>query len=76
MQLIIRDLIYRSPLKYAFQVLGLNQLYCNVLSNNLRSLNLFKSKGFTTVGLKVEWVRSTTGWLDEYMLQLVNPVKV
>ena len=57
-------------------MLGLNQLYCNVLSNNLRSLNLFKSKGFTTVGLKVEWVRSTTGWLDEYMLQLINPVKV
>ena len=34
-----------SMIKYAFQVLGLNQLYCNVLSNNLRSLNLFKSKG-------------------------------
>lgn len=54
-----------SMIKYAFQVLGLNQLYCNVLSNNLRSLNLFKSKGFTTVGLKVEWVRSTTdGWTN------------
>ena len=30
--------------KYAFQVLGLNQLYCNVLSNNLRSLNLSKAR--------------------------------
>lgn len=65
-----------ETIKYAFQILGLNQLYCNVLSNNLRSLNLFKSKGFTTVGLKVEWVRSTDGWLDEYMLQLINPVKI
>ena len=65
-----------AMIKYAFQVLGMNQLYFNVLSNNLRSLNLFKSKGFTTVGLKVEWVRSTTGWLDEYMLQLIKPVKV
>lgn len=63
-------------IKYAFQILGLNQLYCNVLSNNLRSLNLFKSKGFTVVGLKMEWVRSTDGWLDEYMLQLINPVKI
>lgn len=63
-------------IKYAFQILGLNQLYCNVLSNNLRSLNLFKSKGFTVVGLKMEWVRATDGWLDEYMLQLINPVKI
>ena len=63
-------------IKYAFQILGLNQLYCNVLSNNLRSLNLFKSKGFTVVGLKMEWVRFTDGWLDEYMLQLINPVKI
>ena len=63
-------------IRYAFQVLGLNQLYCNVLSSNMRSLNLFKSKGFKTVGLKVEWVRSTDGWLDEYMLQLINPVKM
>lgn len=65
-----------AMIKYAFQILGLNQLYCNVLSNNMRSLNLFKSKGFTTVGLKAEWVRSTDGWLDEYMLQLINPVKL
>ena len=48
-----------SLIKYAFRVLGLNQLYCNVLSNNLRSLNPFqKQRGFTTVGLEVEWVRS------------------
>lgn len=65
-----------AMIRYAFQVLGLNQLYCNVLSNNMRSLNLFKSKGFSTVGLKVEWVRSTSGWLDEYLLQLINPVKM
>ncbi len=61
---------------YSFQTIGLNQLYCNVLSNNQRSLNLFKSKGFSTVGLKKEWIKTTSGWLDEYMLQLINPVKI
>ena len=60
---------------YSFQVLGLNQLYTNIFSNNLKSLGLFKKKGFTIIGLKQEWVKTTTGWLDEYMLQLVNPVK-
>lgn len=64
-----------SIIKYAFQILGLNQLYSNVLSGNTRSLNLFKSKGFNIVGLKVEWVKATNGWLDEYMLQLINPIK-
>ncbi|MBO5902827.1 MAG: GNAT family N-acetyltransferase [Tidjanibacter sp.] len=61
--------------RYAFHILCFNQLYCNILSNNTRSLNLFKSKGFTVVGLKREWVKTTTDWLDEYMLQLINPIK-
>lgn len=60
---------------YAFQVLGLNQLYCNILANNLKSFNIFKKKGFAVIGLKSEWVKTTTGWLDEYMLQLINPIK-
>jgi len=60
---------------YAFQVLGLNQLYCNVLANNLKSFNIFKKKGFTVIGLKSEWIKTTTGWLDEYTLQLINPIK-
>lgn len=61
--------------KYCFHVLHLNQLYCNILSNNIRSLCLFKSKGFSVIGLKQEWVKTTSGWLDEYMMQLVNPLK-
>ena len=65
----------QALIRYSFQILGLNQLYCNILSNNVRSLNLFKSKDFSVVGLKREWVRSTTDWLDEYMLQLINPIK-
>ncbi len=65
----------QALIRYSFQILGLNQLYCNILSNNTRSLNLFKSKDFSVVGLKREWVRSTTDWLDEYLLQLINPIK-
>ena len=65
----------QALIRYSFQILGLNQLYCNVLSNNTRSLNLFKSKDFSVVGLKREWVLTTTDWLDEYMLQLINPIK-
>lgn len=61
--------------RYCFQVLRLNQLYCNIASNNIKSLALFKGKGFTVVGLKREWIKTTSDWQDEYMLQLLNPQK-
>ncbi len=61
--------------RYAFDILGLNQLYCNILVNTLKSFNIFKKKGFKVVGVKTEWVKTTSGWLDEYMLQLINPIK-
>lgn len=62
-------------IRYSFMVLNLNQLYCNILFDNTASLNLFRSKGFLTVGVKREWVRTTSGWTDEYLLQLINPKK-
>jgi diamine N-acetyltransferase len=65
----------QALIRYCFHYLGLNQLYCNILSNNPQSLNLFRSKNFSVVGIKKEWVRTTSDWLDEYMLQLINPLK-
>ncbi len=62
-------------IRYCFQVLCLNQLYCNIAAGNMRSLSLFKSKGFSIIGLKKEWVKTTSDWQDEYMLQLINPRK-
>lgn len=62
-------------IRYCFQVLGLNQLYCNIAFDNSASLQLFKSKGFSIIGLKREWIKTTTDWQDEYMLQLINPRK-
>ena len=62
-------------IRYCFQILGLNQLYCNIPTDNIRSLQLFKSKGFTVSGLKKEWTRTTVDWQDEYLLQLLNPKK-
>ncbi len=61
--------------RYCFEVLGLNQIYCNVPANNTASLSLFKGRGFTTAGLKKEWIKTTADWQDEYLLQLLNPQK-
>lgn len=60
-------------IRYSFTVLGLHQLYCNVPTSNTQSLSLFKSKGFTVIGIKKEWTKTTSDWQDEYMLQLLSP---
>ena len=57
---------------YCFNHLGVNQLYCNVLSDNEKSISLFESKGFSFIGTKKKWIRSGKKWLDENMYQLVN----
>ncbi len=62
-------------IRYSFLVLNLNQIYCNIPFDNKRSLTLFKSKGFSIIGLKKEWIKTTVDWQDEYMLQLLNPKK-
>ena len=58
--------------KYAFSVLQLHQLYCNITSKNSASLQLFQKHGFDIVGLKKDWIRTSKGWLDEYLLQKIN----
>jgi diamine N-acetyltransferase len=58
---------------YSFKRLKLHQLYCNIISDNLKSLKLFKGKGFKVTGKKEEWIRSDNKYLDEYILQLINP---
>lgn len=57
---------------YAFNLLRLHQLYSNVTAANTASLELFKKKQFSVIGVKKEWLRSGNAWADEYILQLIN----
>ena len=59
-------------IKYSFQTLHLHQLYCNIGVSNEHSLKLFKNNGFTEVGLKRDWIRTSNKYEDEYLLQLIN----
>ena len=56
---------------YAFNVLHLHQLYCNISADNNKSLDLFHKSGFEIAGTKREWLYNGTAWLDEYLLQLL-----
>jgi diamine N-acetyltransferase len=57
---------------YCFKTLQLHQLYCNILANNTESIELFKKQGFTETGIKKDWVKTSGGYLDEYIFQLIN----
>ncbi|MDE3740680.1 GNAT family N-acetyltransferase [Maribacter polysaccharolyticus] len=57
---------------YVFRILGLRQLYANVMEGNLASLHLFKKMGFVEVGLKKDWILSNGEFKNEILLQKIN----
>jgi diamine N-acetyltransferase len=58
-------------IQYCFKTLQLHQLYCNILSNNDESIDLFERHGFIRTGTKKDWVQTDDGYLDEYIYQLI-----
>lgn len=58
-------------INYCSNYLHLHQLFCNIESDNIASLNLFKKAGFETCGTKKQWNFRNGNWIDEIMLQLI-----
>ena len=59
-------------INYCFKTLQLHQLFCNILSTNRESLELFKKHGFIQTGIKKDWILTDEGYIDEYVFQLIN----
>ena len=59
-------------INYSFRYLGLHQLYCNIASDNIKSVKLFTNVGFEIIGEKKDWIKSPSKWINEYLLQLIN----
>ena len=57
--------------RYTRDTLGMHQLWCNVGTDNEASLGLFRSAGFTEVGIKRDWQWRPDGYHDEVMLQKI-----
>jgi diamine N-acetyltransferase len=57
---------------YCFRTLKMHQLYCNILSNNKESMELFRKLGFIQTGVKKEWIKTNDGYLDEHIFQLLK----
>jgi diamine N-acetyltransferase len=58
-------------MEYAFNELGIFQLYANVAESNHPSIELFKKMGFEIVGLKKQWLRIPSGWEGEFLFQKI-----
>jgi diamine N-acetyltransferase len=59
-------------IEYAFTVLDISVLYCNVSASNHKSVNCFEKAGFERCGLKKSWNNTPNGREDEIMLQLIR----
>jgi len=57
---------------YAFNHLGLHQLYCNIREDNIASIKLFESLNFTPIGRKKQWLKTPEGFKDELMYQKIS----
>ena len=57
---------------YAFTHLNLHQLYANIDSENIRSVNLFLKFGFVHIGTKKDWNLVRGKFRDESLYQLIN----
>jgi len=57
---------------YCFGTLQLHQMYCNILANNCESMDLFKKAGFVQSGIKKDWIKTSEGYLDEYLFQIIK----
>ena len=58
---------------HSFEVIGLHQLYCSILSDNYTSIRLFKRLGFTLSGQQKDWFFENGKYYDQILMQLINP---
>lgn len=57
---------------YSFEVIGLHQLYCNILFDNPNSIHLFQKFGFEEIGVKKDWIFDGQHYKDELLYQLIR----
>lgn len=61
----------RQLIVYATDVLHLHQLYALILCDNEISIAMHQQAGFSTSGLLKGWFRTSRGYSDAYIMQLV-----
>ena len=55
--------------RYLLEAIGVRNIFCNILADNLASIALFEQAGFEKIGLKKDWFNDKGRWIDELMYQ-------
>ena len=55
--------------QYVREVLRMHQLWCSVGADNEASLVLFRKAGYAECGRRKEWILTSTGAIDEVLMQ-------
>ena len=55
--------------RYVRDVLRMHQLWCSVSADNEASLTLFRKAGYAECGRRKEWILTSTGAIDEVLMQ-------
>lgn len=55
--------------EYALSTVGIRNLFCNILEDNVESQRLFEKAGYVEIGRKIKWFNDQVDWLDELMYQ-------
>lgn len=58
---------------YVFKILDVHQIYVNVGVTNDASIKLFSKFGFEKIGVKKQWNKIGSVYVDEILFQLINP---
>ncbi len=59
-------------LDYCLHTLNLHQVFCTIEQSNIESINLFTKAGFTSCGIRKDWLFQDGQWKNELMFQLIN----
>lgn len=62
----------RLLIDYVFGHLDIHQIYVNVAVTNVASIKLFSKFGFALIGVKKQWNKVGTSYVDEAMYQLIK----
>jgi len=58
---------------YAFELLNVHQLYCNISENNTASIKLFEKAGFVETGTRKDWIFDGNTFQNVVFYQKINP---
>ena len=59
--------------QYAFEHLGLHQLWAEIPGTHTASLSVFEAAGFSRSGELRDWIRHGDRWVDAFCMQCIRP---